>query len=93
MTTDLSGCTDSAFPDFPWDDFESLLLSADAQADTLVIGAGHSGAQRTGSPVISQCGQLWPQIDTPLSPPAHERGPNCGPLSRVDSSSFITLFP
>ena len=56
MTTDLSGCSDNAFPDFPWDNFESLLLSADEQADPLVMGAGPSGAQRTGSPVISQCG-------------------------------------
>ena len=23
MTTDLSGCSDDAFPEFPWDDFES----------------------------------------------------------------------
>ena len=79
MTTDLSGCSDSAFPDFPWDDFESLLLSPDEQVDPLVMGAGPSGAQRIGSPVISQCGQLKPQIDTPLSPPAHERGPYVGP--------------
>ena len=80
MTTDLSGCSDNAFPEFPWDDFESLLITADEQADPLVMGAGSSGGQRTGSPVISQCGQLRPQIDTPLSPPAHERGPYNGPL-------------
>ena len=40
MTTDLSGCPDSAFPDFPWDDYESLLQSSDDQADPLVMGAG-----------------------------------------------------
>ena len=79
MTTDLSGCSDNAFPEFPWDDFESLLITADEQADPLVMGAGPKGGQRTGSPVISQCGQLRPQIDTPLSPPANERGPYNGP--------------
>ena len=29
MTTDLSGCADSGFPDFPWDDFESILQSTE----------------------------------------------------------------
>ena len=79
MTTDLSGCSNNAFPDFPWGDFESLLLSADEQGDPLVTRAGPSGAQRTGSPEISKCGQLRPQFDTPMSPPAHERGPYDGP--------------
>ena len=79
MTTDLSGCSDDAFQEFPWDDFESLLLTADEQADPLVMGAGPSEGQRTQSPVISQCRQLRPQIDTPLSPPPHERGPYNNP--------------
>ena len=38
MTTDLSGCSDSAFPDFSWDDFESILLSTEEQANPLVRG-------------------------------------------------------
>ena len=29
MTTDLSGASDSAFPGFPWDYFESMLLSTE----------------------------------------------------------------
>ena len=93
MTTDLSGCTDSVFPDFPWDDFESLLLLADEQPDPLVMEAGPSGAQRTGSPVISQCGEPRPQIDTPLSPPAHERGPNYGPTVIDQRQQFHNPLP
>ena len=54
------------------------MLSADEQADTLAMGAGPSGTQRAGSPVISQMRQ---QVDTPLSPPEHERGPYGDPSS------------
>ena len=66
MTTDLSGCADSGFPDFPWDDFDSILQSTEAYP--LDRGAGPSEATRTGSPLIRHCGQLQPQIDAPLSP-------------------------
>ena len=93
MTTDLSGCSDSAFADFLWDDFESLLLSPDEQVDPLVMGAGPSGAQKTGSPVIRQCGQLKPQIDTPLSPPAHERGRYVGPSFTEQQQQTIHPLP
>ena len=78
MTTDLSDCADSGFPDFPWDDFDSILQST--EADPLDRGAGPSEATRTGNPLISHCGQLQPQIDTPLSPPLHERGARQSPV-------------
>ena len=92
MTTVLSGCSHSAFPDFPWDDFESLLLSPDEQVDPLVMGAGPSGAQRTGSPVISQCGQLMPQIDTPCRHQHTSEDQKLALLSRNNNNRPILLF-
>ena len=79
ITTDLYGFTDSELPDFPWDDFESILQSTEEQADPLDRGAGPSEATRIGSPLLKQCGKLQPQVDNPLSPPSHERGPSYGP--------------
>ena len=38
MTTDLSGCSDRVFPYFPKDDFDSILLSTEDQANPLVGG-------------------------------------------------------
>ena len=78
ITTDLSGCEDSGFPDFPWDDFDIILQST--EADPSDRGASPSEATQTGSPLISHCGQLQSQIDTPLSPPMHERGPRQSPV-------------
>ena len=79
MTTELSDCTDSEFPPFPWDDFEDMLKMTEDQVDTLDRGAGPSGAAQTGSPPIKYCGSLTPLVDTPLSPPPHERGPTYSP--------------
>ena len=79
MTTDLSGYAESEFSDFPWDDFESIMGPTEVQMKPLDRSTGPSGATRTGSPLIRHCGKLQPQVDTPLSPLAHERGPSYGP--------------
>ena len=75
MTTELSDYTDSDFPPFPWEDFENIMQLTDGRTDPLNRGAGPSGAVQTGSPPIKHCGELTPLVDTPLSPPPHERGP------------------
>ena len=38
LTTDLSGCANSEFPDIPWDDFNSIFQMAEDQADPLNRG-------------------------------------------------------
>ena len=72
---------------------EVLGTSPDESSKPIGHGAGPNGAQRTGSPVISQCGQLKPQIDTPLSPPAHERGPYVGPSFTEQQQQTIPPLP
>ena len=79
MTTDLSGYAESEISDFHWDDFESIMESTEVQINPLDRWTGPSGATRTGSPLIRHCGKLQQQVDTSLSPPAHERGPSYSP--------------
>ena len=55
MTTDLPGCSDSALPDFLWDEFESILLSSEEQANPLVRRACPSGTSKIDSLPIRHC--------------------------------------
>ena len=55
IATDLSGYADSEVPDFPWNDFESIMGSIEGKVNHLERGAGPSGATRTGSPIIRHC--------------------------------------
>ena len=59
-TTELSDCTDSDFPAFPWDDFESIMQMTESQTISLDRGAGPSGAVHTDCPPI----ELTPFVDT-----------------------------
>ena len=80
MTVELTESTEDTYPDFPWEDFDSMMQLVDSQADPLDSGAGPSTATRSSSPPIKYCGQLTPKVDSPQSPPPHERGPiynNC----------------
>ena len=79
MTKELSDFTDSDFPAFPWDDFESIMQMTEIQTNPLDRGAGPSGAVRTSSFPIKHCREFTPFVDTPLSPPPHERGPTFSP--------------
>ena len=80
MTVELPRSAGETYPDFPWEDFDSMMQLVDSQADPLVRGAGPSTTTQSSSPPIKYCGKLTPLVDTPLSPPPHERGPtynNC----------------
>ena len=77
MTTDLVSCANGEVPDFPWDDFDSILQMTEDRADPLDRGgAGPSETLRRDSPPFRHCQKLRRQVDTPLSASAHERGPN-----------------
>ena len=68
------------YPDFPWEEFDSMMQLVSSQSDPLDMGAGPSTTTQSSSPAIKYCGKLTPLVDTPLSPPPHERGPtynNC----------------
>ena len=56
-----------------------MMRLVDNQADPLDRGAGPSTATQTSSPPIKYCGNLTPIVDSPQSPPPHERGPTYGP--------------
>ena len=75
MTVEVTESADEAYPDFPWEDFDSMMQLVDSQADPLDRGAGPSSATQSSSPPIKYCGKLTPIVDSPLSPPPHERGP------------------
>ena len=79
MTVELTEGTEDTYPDFPWEDFDSLMRLVDSQADPLDRGAGPSTATQSSSPPIKYCGNLTPIVDSPQSPPPHERGPTYGP--------------
>ena len=75
MTVELPESAGETYPDFPWEDFDSMMQLGDSQADPLDRGAGPSTTTQGSSPPIKHCGTLTPLVDTPLSPPPHERGP------------------
>ena len=75
MTVELTESTEDTYPDFPWDDFDSMMQLVDSQSDPLDRGARPSTATRSSSPPIKYCGQLTSIVDSPQSPPPHERGP------------------
>ena len=80
MPVDIPESAGENYPDFPWEDFESMMQLVDSQAHPLNMGAGPSTTTQSSSPPIKYCGKLTPLVDTPLSPPPHERGPiysNC----------------
>ena len=80
MTVELPESAGETFPDFPWEDFDSMMQLVDSQADPLDRGAGPSTTTQSSSPPKKYCSKLTTLVDTPLSPPPHERGPiynNC----------------
>ena len=80
MTVEIPESAGETYPDFPWEDFDSMMQLVDSQADPLYMGAGPSTTNQSSSPPIKYCGKLTSLVDTPLSPPPHEPGPtynNC----------------
>ena len=75
MTTDLSGCADDGFPDFPWEDFEDL-WPEEFQSTEVELGTGPNALGQANNCPISLCSNLVPLVDTPLSPPLSEQGPS-----------------
>ena len=57
MTVELTKGTEDTYPDFPWEDFDSMMRLVDSQADPLDRGAGPSS-----SPPIKYCGNLTPIV-------------------------------
>ena len=96
MTVEVTESADEAYPDFPWEDFDSMMQLVDSQADPLDRGAGPSSATQSSSPPIKYCGKLTPIVDSPLSPPPHERGPtynNCDYAhTRTECTHSITMW-
>ena len=71
MTTDLSGCADDGFPEFPWDDLVDL-WPEEFQPTKVELGTGPNALGQESNCPISQCPNLTPLMDTPISPPLSE---------------------
>ena len=76
MTTDLSGCADDGFPDFPWEDDLENLWPEEFQSTKVELATGPNALGQENNCPISQCSNLVPLVDTPLSPPPSEQGPS-----------------
>ena len=72
MTTDLFGCVDDGFPDFPWEDLEDLWPEK-FQSAKVELGMGPGALGQENNCPISQCSNLIPLVETPLSPPLSEQ--------------------
>ena len=83
MTVDTSQCVIDDHPNFPWDEFDSIMQQVDDQSNLLDIGAGPSTSIRSNSPPINHCAELTPFVDTPLSPPPCDRGPTNGTFGNI----------
>ena len=65
MTVELPESAGDTYPDFPWEDFDSMMQLVDSQADPLDRGAEPSTTTQSSSPSIKYCGQLTPSVDHP----------------------------
>ena len=77
MTTDLSGCVNDRLPEFPWDDFADL-WPEDFQPTKVELGIVPNALGQANNCPVSQCPNLVPLVNTPLSPPLSEQGPSYG---------------
>ena len=75
-TVDIPESAGENYPNFPWEDFDCMMQLVDSQVDPPDMGAGPSTATQSSSPTKKHCGKLTPLVDTPLSPPPHERCPS-----------------
>ena len=58
MTVDTSQCVNDEYPNFPWNDFDSMMQLVDNQSNPRDMLAGPSTATQSNSPPIKYCGKL-----------------------------------
>ena len=77
LTGNISGCVDNGLPEFPWEDLEDL-WSGEFPPANVELGTGRNGFGRANNCPISQCSNLVPFVDIPLTPPLNQQGPSYG---------------
>ena len=88
MTTDISGCVDNVLPEFPWEDLEDL-WSGEFPPANVELGTGRNGFGQANNCPISQCSNLVPIVDIPLTPPLNQQSPSYEGTTKLSQMSLI----